>query len=146
MTKFTVNDRPVQYRLDPATPLPKFHKLIQAAMGWIGGDDIKLPAAQLKLETRHASVAVQSLDDLALGASRNVMLSIGTRSEPLPGNKTPFRVEPLAGEIKVKAGAPDDEVQKIALADPGVMAHLEGVTVRKVIVVPGKIVNIVAAP
>ncbi|PXA84262.1 leucine--tRNA ligase [Caulobacter sp. D4A] len=48
------------------------------------------------------------------------------------------------GEIKVKAGAPDDEVQKIALADPGVMAHLEGVTVRKVIVVKDRIVNIVA--
>ena len=48
------------------------------------------------------------------------------------------------GEIKVKAGAPDDEVQKIALADPAVMAHLEGVTVRKVIVVKDRIVNIVA--
>jgi leucyl-tRNA synthetase len=48
------------------------------------------------------------------------------------------------GEIKVKAGAPDDEVQKIALADPNVLAHLEGVTVRKVIVVKDRIVNIVA--
>jgi len=48
------------------------------------------------------------------------------------------------GEIKVKAGAADDEVQKIALADPNVMAHLEGVAVRKVIVVKDRIVNIVA--
>jgi leucyl-tRNA synthetase len=48
------------------------------------------------------------------------------------------------GEIKVKAGASDDEVQKIALADPNVLAHLEGVTVRKVIVVKDRIVNIVA--
>ena len=48
------------------------------------------------------------------------------------------------GEIKVKAGAADDEVQKIALADPNVLAHLEGVTVRKVIVVKDRIVNIVA--
>lgn len=48
------------------------------------------------------------------------------------------------GEIKVKAGAPDDEVTKIALADPNVMAHLEGLTVRKVIVVKDRIVNIVA--
>ncbi|WP_395445173.1 leucine--tRNA ligase [Caulobacter sp. UC70_42] len=48
------------------------------------------------------------------------------------------------GEIKVKAGAPEDEVQKIALADPNVLAHLEGVTVRKVIVVKDRIVNIVA--
>ena len=48
------------------------------------------------------------------------------------------------GEIKVKAGAAEDEVQKIALADPNVLAHLEGVTVRKVIVVKDRIVNIVA--
>ncbi|ADG12646.1 leucine--tRNA ligase [Caulobacter segnis] len=48
------------------------------------------------------------------------------------------------GEVKVKAGAPDDEVTKIALADPNIMAHLEGVTVRKVIVVKDRIVNIVA--
>ncbi|WP_343698402.1 leucine--tRNA ligase [Caulobacter sp.] len=48
------------------------------------------------------------------------------------------------GEVKVKAGAPDDEVQKIALADANVMAHLEGLTVRKVIVVKDRIINIVA--
>jgi leucyl-tRNA synthetase len=48
------------------------------------------------------------------------------------------------GEVKVKAGAPDDEVQKIALADPNVMAHLDGLTVRKVIVVKDRIINIVA--
>ena len=48
------------------------------------------------------------------------------------------------GEVKVKAGAAEDEVQKIALADPHVMAHLEGLTVRKVIVVKDRIVNIVA--
>lgn len=48
------------------------------------------------------------------------------------------------GEVKVKAGAPDDEVQKIALADQNVMAHLDGLTVRKVIVVKDRIINIVA--
>ncbi|KAI6244237.1 Leucine--tRNA ligase [Aphelenchoides fujianensis] len=48
------------------------------------------------------------------------------------------------GEVKVKAGAAEDEVQKIALADPNVLAHLEGLTVRKVIVVKDRIVNIVA--
>jgi hypothetical protein len=75
----------------------------QAAMGWIGGEGIALPAARFKLDTRHASVAVQSLDDAVLGESRHVLLSIGTRSMPAPGNKTPFRVEALAGELQVKA-------------------------------------------
>ena len=48
------------------------------------------------------------------------------------------------GEIKVKAGLSEGEVEKIALADPAILAHLEGVTVRKVIVVKDRIVNIVA--
>ncbi len=48
------------------------------------------------------------------------------------------------GEIKVKAGTAEVEVEKIALADAAVMAHLEGLTVRKVIVVKDRIVNIVA--
>ncbi|MDG2521543.1 leucine--tRNA ligase [Caulobacter segnis] len=47
------------------------------------------------------------------------------------------------GEIRVKAGTPEDDVKKIALEDAGVLPHLEGVTVRKVIVVQDRIVNIV---
>jgi leucyl-tRNA synthetase len=35
-------------------------------------------------------------------------------------------------------------VEALALEQPNVMRFLEGVTVRKVIVVPGKLVNIVA--
>ena len=35
------------------------------------------------------------------------------------------------------------EVEKTALADPAAAKWLEGKTVRKVIVVPGKIVNVV---
>ena len=44
----------------------------------------------------------------------------------------------------VKAGLAEAQVEKIALADTAVMAHLEGLTVRKVIVVKDRIVNIVA--
>jgi leucyl-tRNA synthetase len=49
------------------------------------------------------------------------------------------------GEIRVPAGSADADVQAIALADPEVNRHLEGLTVRKVIVVKDRIVNIVAA-
>ena len=48
------------------------------------------------------------------------------------------------GEIRAPAGAASDVVEKIALADPHVSAHLEGLTLRKVIVVQDRIVNIVA--
>ena len=39
---------------------------------------------------------------------------------------------------------PPVATEAAALAEPGVAAHLQGQTVRKVIVVPGRIVNIVA--
>ena len=47
-------------------------------------------------------------------------------------------------EIRAPTGAAPDAVQQIALADEDVVRHLEGLTVRKVIVVPDRIVNIVA--
>jgi leucyl-tRNA synthetase len=50
----------------------------------------------------------------------------------------------LRGTIEVAAGAPKEEAEQLALAHPNVIAFLEGQAVRKVIVVPGKIVNIVA--
>ncbi len=48
------------------------------------------------------------------------------------------------GEVRAPAGAPEAEVREIALADEDVRRHLEGLTVRKVIVVQDRIVNIVA--
>jgi leucyl-tRNA synthetase len=47
-------------------------------------------------------------------------------------------------EVRVPADADETAVREKALADPAVTVHLEGQTVRKVIVVPGRIVNIVA--
>ncbi|MFL5298210.1 MAG: leucine--tRNA ligase [Phenylobacterium sp.] len=49
------------------------------------------------------------------------------------------------GEISAPAGAPAAEVEKIVLDDPEIARRLEGLTIRKVIVVPDRIVNIVAA-
>jgi leucyl-tRNA synthetase len=46
-------------------------------------------------------------------------------------------------EIRAPAGAADADVEKIALADAAVKRHLEGLNVRKVIVVKDRIVNIV---
>jgi leucyl-tRNA synthetase len=49
----------------------------------------------------------------------------------------------LKGRITVPAAATAAETEAIALADEKIKALIEGKTVRKVIVVPGKIVNIV---
>ena len=51
----------------------------------------------------------------------------------------------LRGTIEAAPDAPREAVEAAALAEPNVARFLEGQAVRKVIVVPGKIVNIVAA-
>jgi leucyl-tRNA synthetase len=50
----------------------------------------------------------------------------------------------LRATIEVPASASKEEAEAMARAEPAVARMLEGQTVRKVIVVPGKIVNIVA--
>jgi leucyl-tRNA synthetase len=49
----------------------------------------------------------------------------------------------MRGSLEVARDAAEDDIRKQALAVPNVAKHLEGKTVRKVIVVPGRIVNIV---
>ncbi|MGZ5956531.1 MAG: leucine--tRNA ligase [Caulobacteraceae bacterium] len=49
------------------------------------------------------------------------------------------------GEIRAPAGAEPAEVEKMVLDDPEIARRLEGLTIRKVIVVKDRIVNIVAA-
>jgi leucyl-tRNA synthetase len=49
------------------------------------------------------------------------------------------------GEIRVARGLEPAEVEAIVLADPEVLARLEGQTVRKVVVVKDRIVNLVVA-
>ncbi len=51
----------------------------------------------------------------------------------------------MRGSIDVARTISKEEAEKQALEQPNVKRHLEGKTVRKVVVVPGKIVNIVVA-
>ena len=48
-------------------------------------------------------------------------------------------------EISVAADISKEDAESLALADPAVQRSLDGQTVRKVIVVPGRIINIVAS-
>lgn len=50
----------------------------------------------------------------------------------------------LRGKITVAADAPGDEVEKAALGETNVARHISGLTVRKVVIIPGKLVNVVA--
>ncbi len=50
----------------------------------------------------------------------------------------------VRGTVSVTACMDEDTVKALALANENVTKHLEGLTIRKMIVVPGKVVNIVA--
>lgn len=50
----------------------------------------------------------------------------------------------LRGKITVSKDAPKEEIESLAQQDSNVQQHTEGKTIRKIIVVPGRLVNIVA--
>ncbi len=50
----------------------------------------------------------------------------------------------VRGKVEVPVDLPREEVEKLALANPNVQKFTDGKQVRKVIVVPGRLVNIVA--
>ncbi len=75
----------------------------QAAMGWIGGQTITLADLVVTVQNPSATVAVQSLDGTAIAQSKNLLISLGTRALPKQGNQAPFNVEPLDGEVSIKA-------------------------------------------
>ncbi|MDP2828710.1 MAG: leucine--tRNA ligase [Sulfuricellaceae bacterium] len=49
----------------------------------------------------------------------------------------------LRGSMKVAKVAGKDEVEKLALANPSVLKFIEGQAIKKVVVVPGRLVNVV---
>ena len=51
----------------------------------------------------------------------------------------------LRGTIEVATDLPRDQIEALAKAEPNTAKFMQGMEVRKVIIVPGKIVNIVAA-
>jgi hypothetical protein len=75
----------------------------QAAMGWIGGKRIGLADVEIAAQTRNATVAVQSLDERPIAAARSILISLGARSVPKPGNQVPFHSEPVTGQLSIRA-------------------------------------------
>ena len=51
----------------------------------------------------------------------------------------------LRGNLDIERDLPEDEIRERALALPNVAKHVAGKTVRKIILVPGKIVNVVVS-
>ena len=53
-------------------------------------------------------------------------------------------MEKYEGKDKIAPSTSKEDMEKLALENKNVQERIEGLTVRKVIVVPGKLVNIVA--
>lgn len=75
----------------------------QAAMGWIGGQTVTLADIAITVHNPNATVAVQSLDGAGIAHSKNLLISLGSRALPQRGNQAPFGVEPLDGEVSIRA-------------------------------------------
>ncbi len=52
----------------------------------------------------------------------------------------------MRGKLELPANIDNAEAEKFALADANVSKHLDGLTIIKVIIVPQKLINIVAKP
>ena len=72
-------------------------------MGRIGGRAIHLAAIDIAVRTAGATVVVQSLDDNAIDASDQILISLGSRSVPLPSGEARFSSEPVVGELAIRA-------------------------------------------
>lgn len=70
----------------------------QAVNGWLGGDPISTGDAIFELSTAKAFVALTSLDDLPLNASKRILVTAVARAEAA-GDKTPFHSEPVVGKV-----------------------------------------------
>jgi len=75
----------------------------QAAMGWIGGVEIRLANVQIDVSTRNASVAVQSLDGRSIGETGAILISLGARAVPNSQDRLPYRSEPVVGQLIIRA-------------------------------------------
>jgi leucyl-tRNA synthetase len=50
----------------------------------------------------------------------------------------------LRGKLDVAAGTDARDIERLALAEPNIARHLDGLIVRRVVVIPDKLVNVVA--
>ena len=90
----------------------------------------------------HAEIATEAETDVVLRVAPAGRTHNRRSPDPLGGQEGDLRPDSSA---YAPAGAEPDEVEKIVLDDPEIARRLEGLTVRKVIVVKDRIVNIVAA-
>lgn len=78
-------------------------KKTQAATGWIGNETIRLDNIEIAITTPNASVSVQSLKNVPIAESTNILISLAARSLTEEEWQMPFLSEPVEGQLSVKA-------------------------------------------
>lgn len=75
----------------------------QVAAGRLGGKVVRLTDVDLTLESPLAAVAIQSLDGDPVKTSQQIMISLIARAIPVGGEEVTYQLEPLRGQIRVRA-------------------------------------------
>ncbi|MEX0328764.1 MAG: cellulase family glycosylhydrolase [Ruegeria sp.] len=75
----------------------------QIAAGNLQDGPVATTDVTFDVATPMAAVAVQSLDDKPLARSGRVLISISARATPLGPSETDYRIEPVSGQIRVRA-------------------------------------------
>ncbi|MBL4684972.1 MAG: hypothetical protein JKY37_10310 [Nannocystaceae bacterium] len=73
----------------------------QWAVGWLGGKTITLGDVEIRLNTKHAAVALTALDGAELRTSKQILLTTIARAVPAKGPRIPFSAEPVGGTVSL---------------------------------------------
>ena len=76
----------------------------QVASGWIGKKTIQLKYVTFNVDNKHATVAVQSLDNQPINNSTNILISIGRYSKAfeMVKGKRIYQIEPIKGKLTIE--------------------------------------------
>jgi hypothetical protein len=75
----------------------------QLAAGTLAGASIELSDMTLKSDLSTGAVIIQSLDRTPISQSRKIMITLSARAQPKEKNSTVFGIEPMQGELRVRA-------------------------------------------
>ena len=76
----------------------------QAVSGWIGGRSLSTRDARFDVLTKKAVVALTSVDDRPLSESRFILVTAVARAVPSPGDRPPYRSEPVRCRVTLRTG------------------------------------------
>ena len=138
-------------RLQFNTAISSLMELSNAAMDW-QGDPGSLRESLEVLVQLLAPLAPHVANELwhELGRTEDLTLLHWPEADPQLVVDDAYQIAvqvngKLRGEVQVAATAPDNEIRETAARDPKIAGWLQGKTIKKVVVIPKRLVNFVVA-